>query len=80
VACGWAGIKNGELLRRAEAEFDLFITADKNLRYQQNHVSRSIAILVLSTNNLRRIVAAKEPLCIAINSLSAKGFQVLETP
>jgi hypothetical protein len=33
---GWAGVKNGELLRRAEGEFDLFLTADKNLRYQQN--------------------------------------------
>ena len=33
---GWAGVKNGELLRRAESEFDVFLTADRNLRYQQN--------------------------------------------
>jgi hypothetical protein len=32
---GWSGIKNGELLQRAEGEFDLFITSDQNLRYQQ---------------------------------------------
>ncbi len=33
---GWAGISNGELLRRAEGEFDLLLTADKRLQYQQN--------------------------------------------
>lgn len=32
---GWAGIKNGTLLRLAESEFDLFVTADQNLSYQQ---------------------------------------------
>jgi hypothetical protein len=33
---GWGGIKNGDLLQRAEGQFDLFITSDQNLRYQQN--------------------------------------------
>jgi len=33
---GWAGIKNGELMKLAEAEFDVFITVDRNLSYQQN--------------------------------------------
>ncbi len=55
---GWAGIKNGELLRRAEAEFDLFVTADQGIRYQQSLAGRKIAILEFSTNDLRRILAA----------------------
>ena len=38
---GWAGVKNGELLKRAEAEFDIFITTDKNLRHQQNLTAES---------------------------------------
>ena len=50
---GWAGIKNGELLRRAEERFDLFLTADKRLRYQQNLKGRRIAILVLPSNRLK---------------------------
>jgi len=50
---GWAGVKNGELLRRAEREFDLFLTADKNLRYQQNLKGRRLAILLLPTNRLK---------------------------
>ena len=59
-AQGWSGIRNSELLERAEAEFDLFITSDQNIRYQQNLAGRHIAILELSTNDLRRILAASE--------------------
>src|SRR5207244_13340270 len=56
-AQGWSGIRNGDLLQRAEAEFDLFITSDQNIRYQQNLAGRRIAILELSSNDLRRIDA-----------------------
>jgi len=52
---GWAGVKNGELLRRAEGVFDLFLTADKNLRYQQNLKGRRLAILVLPSNRLKAL-------------------------
>ena len=48
-AQGWNGIRNSELLRRTKAEFDLFITSDQNIRYQQNLTGQSIAILELST-------------------------------
>jgi len=48
---GWRGIKNGELLRLAEARFDLFLTCDQGIRYQQNLKGRKIAILQLSTND-----------------------------
>lgn len=49
---GWSGVKNGELLRLVEAEFDVFITSDKNLRYQQNLKDRQIAILLLPSNQI----------------------------
>lgn len=53
---GWSGLKNGALLDAAEnAGFDLFITADQELSYQQNLPRRRIAVLVLSTNNWKRI-------------------------
>jgi hypothetical protein len=39
---GWTGIKNGELLRRAETEFNVFVTADQQLRYQQNLSGRTL--------------------------------------
>ncbi len=44
---GWATIKNGELLALAEKEFDVFITADRNLSFQQNLPKFNIAVLVL---------------------------------
>jgi len=51
---GWAGIKNGELLTRASVEFDVFITVDRNLQFQQNLSQLNMAIIVLkaSTNRL----------------------------
>jgi hypothetical protein len=44
---GWAGINNGELLTLAEKEFDVFITVDRNLSFQQNLPGFNIAVLVL---------------------------------
>jgi hypothetical protein len=44
---GWAGIKNGELLTLAEKDFDVFITVDRNLSFQQNLPKFNIAVLVL---------------------------------
>ena len=44
---GWAGTKNGALLRLAEQEFDLFLTNDQNLEHQQNLKQFDIAIVVL---------------------------------
>ena len=47
---GWDRLSNGVLLTAAEqAGFDLFLTTDKNIRYQQNLTGRTIAILVLGT-------------------------------
>jgi predicted nuclease of predicted toxin-antitoxin system len=44
---GWAGIKNGQLLALAQAEFDVFLTADRNLSFQQNTTQFQIAVVVL---------------------------------
>jgi len=49
---GWSGLKNGELLNLAEPLFDVFLTSDQNLRYQQNLAGRKIAIVELPTNTL----------------------------
>ena len=77
---GWGGIKNGDLLRLAEGEFDLFITSDQNIRYQQNLAGRQIAILELSTNDLRRIQAAELLIQSAIETIQPREFRRLEIP
>lgn len=50
---GWATIKNGELLALAEKEFDVFVTVDRNLSFQQNLPTFSIAVIVLHTQSNR---------------------------
>jgi predicted nuclease of predicted toxin-antitoxin system len=66
---GWTTIKNGELLALAGGRFEVFVTVDRNLSFQQNLVSYPIAVIVLraKTNRLldlkpltRRLVAAIE--------------------
>ena len=76
----WGGIKNGRLLQLAEKEFDLFITSDQNVRYQQNLAGRRIAILELSTNKLRRIKAAAALIQSTITSIRPSEFRRLEIP
>lgn len=50
---GWAGKKNGELLRLAKGQFDVFVTVDQNLQYQQNLQNFDIAIILIVVKNSR---------------------------
>jgi hypothetical protein len=66
---GWSTLKNGELLQAAElAGFDVLVTTDTNLKYQQNLANRRISIVVLSTTSWPRIKANVEPVILAVNS------------
>ena len=78
---GWGGVKNGELLKLAESEFDLFITSDQNLRYQQNLSGRKIAILELSSNDWHSIRSEAERIRLAVDIITPGDFvQHLVTP
>ncbi len=77
---GWGGFKNGRLLEMAERNFDLFLTSDRNLEYQQNLKGRKIGILLLSTNHwptLKKHVALVQE---ALNKLHLNEFVRLEIP
>ena len=50
---GWSGLKNGELLALAEAEFDVFLTVDQNLIFQQNLQRFNIGIILMVARNNR---------------------------
>ena len=50
---GWSGKRNGELLRLAEKQFDVFITLDQNLQYQQNLSKSAMAVILVSVKNNR---------------------------
>lgn len=53
VQCGWSGKKNGELLTLADPLFDLLLTLDKNLPYQQNLNTTRIALLIVRARSNR---------------------------
>src|ERR1700676_1967869 len=50
---GWSGKENGELLALADASFDVVVTIDRNLRYQQNFTGRRIALLIVRARTNR---------------------------
>src|SRR5450759_1048391 len=77
---GWRGIKNGDLMARAEAEFDLFITSDQSIRYQQNLAGLRIAVLELSTNDIGRIQAAASLSEGALAGIQPSEFKQLSIP
>ena len=49
----WSGLKNGDLLARSADRFDVFLTADQNLRFQQNLSNLPVAVVVLAANSNR---------------------------
>lgn len=53
AAMGWSGLTNGNLLRKAEQEFDVFLTSDRNLAFQQNLATYDLAIIVLEVQSTR---------------------------
>lgn len=73
---GWATLKNGELLAAAESHgFDVFVTTDTNLQYQQNLTQRKIAIVVLSTTSWPRIQKSIKAILTAIELAAPNSYQ-----
>jgi hypothetical protein len=76
---GWGGISNGDLLDKAEREgFQVFILADKNLRYQQNLSNRRIAILELWTNHRPTLEKHFPEIRAAVEKILPGEYFVLE--
>ena len=78
---GWASIKNGELLSRAHAEFDVFITTDRNLMFQQNLPKFNLAVIVLAakTNRLQDLLPLVPKILGAIGSAKPGNPVVLKS-
>jgi predicted nuclease of predicted toxin-antitoxin system len=74
VHMGWSGIKNGHLLALAAADFDVFITADQNLPYQQGHLPLAVAVLVARSNNLESLRPLVPELLEKLPSLAAQHY------
>jgi hypothetical protein len=75
---GWSKLDNGDLLATAERDgFEVFITTDRNLGYQQNLLGRRIAILVLPTTRWPVIRLHTAEVAAAIASLGVGEYQEL---
>jgi len=67
---GWAELSNGDLIAQAEsAGFDILITSDQNIPYQQNWAGRTLGLLVLSTNDWTRIRRFQARIVEAVNRM-----------
>jgi predicted nuclease of predicted toxin-antitoxin system len=76
---GWAGKSNGALIVAAEAAgFDVLVTPDQGLNYQQNMKGRKLALVVLSTNKNSLVMAAVTKISAAINATPPGGFAVAD--
>ena len=77
---GWTGLKNGELLALAERQFDVFITADQQLRYQQNLAGRRLAILVLPGNQVPMVSRLLPMIAQTLRDMAPGTFVELPLP
>jgi len=80
-ARGWEGLDNGELLTEAEAAgFEVLVTTDKNLRYQQNLAQRKIAIVVLGKGRWSLIKPHVAEVVAAVNAAAPGSYTEVDIP
>ena len=78
---GWDTLKNGDLLAAAEADgFDLLLTTDKNMRYQQNLAGRKIAVLVLGWQQWPSLRPHVERIVDAIRAATPGSYTEVDFP
>jgi hypothetical protein len=76
---GWDLLRNGELLEAAEsAAFDVFVTTDRNLGYQQNLRNRKLAIVVLSKGRWTLIQTRLAEIAKAVSEASPGSFREVD--
>ncbi len=73
---GWSALENGELLRRTADQFDVFLTADQNLQFQQNlsALPLAVAVLVARTNRIEDLRPLIPDLLAHLATLRPKTF------
>lgn len=78
-SAGWSGVKNGKLLALAATRFDVFVTADRNLEYQQNLATLPIAVVVLAARRTRieAILPLVPELLALLNQLAPRTLRTV---
>lgn len=74
---GYAGVKNGQLLILLEGAYDVFVTGDKNLRYQQNLTGRQLAIVELPTNRWPLLRPLESQIIAAVDGCLPASYTIV---
>ena len=78
---GWSTLRNSDLLNAAEAEgFELLLTTDKNLAYQQNLTGRRIAVIVLGNSQWPIVERYLDKVVAAVNAARPGSYFEVEIP
>jgi hypothetical protein len=78
---GWDRISNGELLTKAEAAgFEVLVTTDKKIRYQQNLTGRKIALVVLGNSAWRMVRQHLDTIATAVNGATPGSYVEVDVP
>lgn len=78
---GWEELENGSLIEAAERSgFDLLLTTDKNIRYQQNLDARIIALIVLENSQWPMVKLVAEKIVAAVNAAQPGSYAEVEVP
>ena len=80
-AHGWEELENGELIEAAEqAGFELIVTTDKNIRYQQNLKSRKIALVVPEHSQWPMVKLVAESIVAVVNAATSGSYVEVDVP
>ena len=77
---GWGGVKNGRLMTLIDGSYDVFVTADKNLRYQQNLDGRQIAIIEVPFNDSEKLLPLAPDILLAIEQSIPGSYIEIASP
>ena len=77
AGCGWSGVKNGKLLALAATKFDVFLTMDQNIEFQQNLATLPVAILVVEavSNRIEHLQPLVPEILRELNHIPPKSLR-----
>src|ERR1035438_7776260 len=80
-AHNWEELANGELIEAAEqAGFEVMVTTDKNIRYQQDLAARKITLVVLGNSQWPMVKLVAEEIAVAVNAVPTGGYVEVGIP
>ena len=78
---GWHELENGDLINQAEAAgFEVLVSTDKNIRYQQNLTGRKIALVILGNQQWPLVKLHLDEIAAVVNAATQGGFAEVEIP